>query len=106
MNFEELREFSMKIRNRLYDELNGVIRFSIYVEHKSISFNISFKDFTYSTLITDVDEKIYDGVTVEEIVDQILKDYKAQIIKCFFKSEYKKKRDRNRLLGCLEEVKE
>ena len=105
MNFEELREFAMKIRNRLYDELNGSIRFVIYESENSISFNISFKDFTHQALIKDVDEKIYKGVSVEEIVDDILKAYKAQVLKCFFKSEYKKRRDTNRLLGCLEEVK-
>ena len=102
MNFNELKEFAFKLRTRLYEELNGRIKFTIYEEQQSITVHVIFKEFNYKVLIDNIPDKIYAGTTINDICDGILKDYRKQILKAFFKSDYKKRIDSERKLGIAE----
>lgn len=101
MDFMELKEFAFKIRQKLYSELNGRIRFTVFESQNSISFTIDCKDVSYQTLLTDVSDLVYEGKPIDAICEDIMKDYKSQVLKVFFKSDYKKKRDAERSLGLL-----
>lgn len=102
MNFNELKDIALAVRTRLYEELNGRITFTIYEEQDSITVHVKFKDFDYKALIDDIPGKIYAGVTVNDICASLIKDYKYQINKAFFKSDYRKRKDAERKLGIVE----
>ena len=102
MGYEDLKEFALKVKSKLYDELNGRITFEIFENQDAILFEINFKDvFSHKEVISNIQNKIYKGVTSDEICDDILKSYKKQVLKAFFKSRYKKEKDAERKTNYL-----
>ncbi len=96
-------DFAQGIRNKLRNEINGLIKFEIYEEIDTIVFKIYFKDFDFNYGINDVQSIIYDGSS-EEVVCDILSRYKKAILNGFFKTEDRKRRDEAKLLGVESEV--
>ena len=102
MNYVELKDFAYKLKNKLCEDVNGKVTYTIYNNQESIALNIEFKDFHYTTLVTDIQDKIYQNVTIEEISESIKKDYKNEIMNSFFKSEHRKRIDNERKVIGLE----
>lgn len=97
MGYEDLKEFALKVKSKLYDEVNGRISFEIYEEQDAILFEINFKEaFVHKEVISNIQDKIFKGVTSDEICNDILNSYKKQVLKAFFKSRYKKAKDAER----------
>lgn len=97
MGYEDLKEFALKIKSKLYDEVNGRISFEIYEEQDAILFEINFKEaFTHREVISNIQTKMFKGVTSDQICNDILNSYKKQVLKAFFKSRYKKAKDAER----------
>lgn len=97
MGYEDLKEFALKIKSKLYDEVNGRISFEIYEEQDAILFEINFKEaFNHKEVISNIQDKIFKGITSDEICNDILNSYKKQVLKAFFKSRYKKAKDAER----------
>ena len=97
MGYEDLKEFALKIKSKLYDEVNGRISFEIYEEQDAILFEINFKEaFVHKEVISNIQTKMFKGITSDEICNDILNSYKKQVLKAFFKSRYKKAKDAER----------
>lgn len=97
MGYEDLKEFALKVKSKLYDEVNGRISFEIYEEQDAILFEINFKEaFVHKEVISNIQDKIFKGITSDEICNDILNSYKKQVLKAFFKSRYKKAKDAER----------
>ena len=95
-------DFAQGIRNKLRNEVNGLVKFEIYEEIDTIIFRIFFKDFDFNYGINDVQSIIYDGSS-EEVVCDILSRYKKAILNGFFKTEDRKRRDEAIRLGIQKE---
>ncbi len=95
-------DFAQSIRERLRNEVNGLIKFEIYEEIDTIVFKIFFKDFDFNYGINDVQSIIYDGSS-EEVVCDILSRYKKAILNGFFKTDDRKRRDEAIRLGIQKE---
>lgn len=97
MGYEDLKEFALKVKSKLYDEVNGRISFEIYEEQDAILFEINFKEaFVHKEVISNIQTKMFKGITSDEICNDILNSYKKQVLKAFFKSRYKKAKDAER----------
>ena len=95
-------DFAMSIRNRLKDEINGVVKFEIYGGIDTIIFKIYFKEFDFKYGLSEVQSIVYDG-RIDEVVDNILSAYRRSILNAFFKTESRKKRDAEIRLGINKE---
>lgn len=93
--------FAVSIKEKLREEVNGIVKFEIYEPIDSIIFKIYFKEFTFSYGIKDVQDIIYYGNS-EETVQNILKAYKTTILNGFFKTEERKKREEEKKEGIWE----
>ncbi len=97
MGYEDLKDFALKIKSRLYDEVNGRISFEIYEEQDAILFEINFKEaFVHKEVISNIQTKIMKGISSDHICNDILNSYKKQVLKAFFKTRYKKAKDAER----------
>lgn len=90
--------FATSIREKLKEEVNGVVKFEIYGSIDTVIFKIYFKEFDFKYGISEVQSIIYDGRS-EELVENILSAYKRAILSAFFKTENRKKRDKELALG-------
>lgn len=105
MGYEDIKEFALKVKSKLYDEVNGRISFEIYEEQDAILFEINFKEaFVHKEVISNIQDKIFKGVTSDEICNDILNSYKKQVLKAFFKSRYKKAKDAERKANNLADM--
>ncbi len=95
-------DFAQKIREKLRNEVNGLVKFEIYEEIDTIVFKIFFKDFDFNYGINDVQSIIYDGSS-EEVVCDLLSRYKKAILNGFFKTDDRKRRDEAIRLGIQKE---
>lgn len=95
-------DFAMSIRNRLKDEINGVVKFEIYGGIDTIIFKIYFKEFDFKYGISEVSSIIYDGKS-DELIEDILHAYKRAVLNAFFKTDNRKKRDAEIRLGINKE---
>lgn len=95
-------DLAMSIKEKLREEVNGVVRFEIYEPIDAIIFRIYFKEFDFNYGINNIQDIIYDGNS-SDIADEILSKYKKTILNSFFKSEDRKRRDENMCLGIKEE---
>lgn len=96
-------DFAQSIRERLRNEVNGLIKFEIYEEIDVIVFKIFFKDFDFNYGINNVQSIIYNGSS-EDVTNDILWRYKKAILNGFFKTEDRKRRDEAKRLGVESEV--
>lgn len=95
-------DFATSVRDRLREEINGVVRFEIYEPIDSVIFKIYFKDFNYSYGVNNIQDIIY-SEDAEDISSEILSNYKKVILNSFFKSEDRKRREESKRLGISEE---
>ena len=85
-------EMAEKVKRKLLDDLNGRVAVKVYAEIDTMIVFIKFKDFEYSHGINNIQEKMYAGNAVTDIVNEIKDDYKMCILKSFFKTERHKQR--------------
>lgn len=95
-------EFAKGIKNKLYEDVNGRIKFEIYDHIDTVVFKIFFKDFEFSYAVNDVQDMIYSG-SVDGLPDIIKKEYMKEIKRAFFKSESHKRRDELSRMGIHED---
>ena len=86
-------DFITPMMKKLHQEINGRIKYEVYPSVDTVIFKVRFKDFDYSYAIGHVSHHIYNGVTIEELVEEFKKEYLKAIKNAFFKSEYKKRRE-------------
>ena len=98
LNYSDFNDFAYKVKNKLCEDINGKVTYVIYSSQDGIVFNIEFKDFKFSTLVTEVQDKIYQGLSVDSICEDIENEYKAEVLKSIFKSDHRKKMDSERKL--------
>lgn len=96
MQYKEYMDLAYRIKDILKDDINGVIRFVICEKEDAIVFTLNYKDFDSMHLINNIQEKIYTGVTANEIVEGIEKEYLNRIRNMYFKSVYKKRREKEK----------
>ena len=89
-------EFANKVKGKLIEELNGYVRYELYPNIDTVIFKICFKDFDFAYALNHVSDSIYNGVTVDSIVDDFKRHYLKEIKNSFFKSEERKKRDKEK----------
>lgn len=94
MEYSDYIDYGVKVKTALIDDLNGYIDFRIHEKEDCISVDIKNHDYNFRYIIVNVTQKIYSGVTIEETVNNIEKDYWKDVRKVFFKSERKKERER------------
>lgn len=94
--------FAQTIREKLKEEVNGVVKFEIYGGIDTIIFKIYFKEFDFKYGLSEVQSIIYDG-RIDEVVDNILSAYRRSILNAFFKTDNRKKRDAEIRLGINKE---
>jgi hypothetical protein len=92
------KDYGHSIRNRLIEDVNGYVKFDLIPEADCIIFHITFKDFRFRYVITDVSQSIYHG-TSEEVVQGIEQKYRRSIMSAFFRTEENKERLERRRLG-------
>lgn len=93
MEYSIIKDFAYKVKGKLCEDVNGKITYIIYGAQDSIAINIEFKDFQFTTLITEIQDKIYQEVSVDSICEEIKKEYREKILNAFFKSEQRKRLD-------------
>lgn len=91
------------IKEKLREEVNGLVRFEVYPEVDTIVFKIIFKDFDFNYAINNIQELMYSG-GFDEQIDILLKKYRSAVLSGFFKNERRKERDRREKLGITKEM--
>lgn len=88
------------IKERLREEVNGIVRFEVYPEVDTIVFKIIFKDFGFNYAINNIQELMYsDGFDGQ--IDILLKKYRSAVLSGFFKNDKRKEREK---LGITKEL--
>lgn len=95
-------DYARSINEKLRSEVNGYVKFKVYIDIDAIIFTINFKDFDFEYAIKDIEEKIYAGDSAL-MAETILKTYRAAILSAFFKTDKRKERDNKKKLGFMEE---
>lgn len=90
-------DFVNQMKNKLHKEINGMIRYEVYPTVDTVIFKVRFKEFDFAFPINHISHNIYNGVSVDELVDEFKKEYLNAIKSAFFKSESRKKRDKEGL---------
>lgn len=98
-DYFELKDFGMKVKSKIIEEVNGYVKFEIYPDVDVIIFKIMFKEFEYkhATNIKDL-ESMEENAAVT-LANKILDDYRDCLMKSYFKTEKRKEKDRNRRMG-------
>ncbi len=97
-------EFAQTMKDKLINEVNGRIEYEIYAKVDTVIFKISFKDFSFSYAINQIQDIIYSGQSYDELVEELKKKYMRTIQNAFFKSEYKKsKLEAKKLARCYDD---
>ena len=89
-------EFANKVKGKLIAELNGFVRYELYSNIDTVIFKICFKDFDFAYALNHVADSIYNGISVDSIVEDFKKCYLKEIKNSFFKTESRKKRDKEK----------
>lgn len=72
------------IKEKLREEVNGLVRFEVYPEVDTIVFKIIFKDFDFNYAINNIQELMYSG-GFDEQIDILLKKYRSAVLSGFLK---------------------
>ena len=86
-------EFAKGFVNRLRQDINGSIKFEMFPEIDVVVIRTNFKDFTFKYAISNVQEIMMIG-SVDDQVDIFKRKYKSAINNAFFKTEDRKRRDK------------
>ena len=93
MEYQDYMDFCYKIKNKLREDVNGLVRFIIFEDQDCATFTLSYKQFESVHIVTNISEKYYIDYEVDHVVETIKEDYKQNILNMYFKSPYKKKRE-------------
>ena len=90
-------DFVNQMKDSLHKEINGVIRYEVYPTVDTVIFKVRFKDFEFAYPINHISHNIYNGISVGDLVEEFKREYLKAIRNAFFKSEARKKRDKEEL---------
>ena len=91
---EIYHEYAITQLKKIGAKINGNIRFEIYPDNDMVMFRTEFKGFTYNHVFGNIQDRMYSGN--DDAVNEFLKGYKEALMRCFFKSEEKKKWEKKR----------
>ncbi len=97
-------DFANGVKGKLIEDLNGFVRYELYPNIDTVIFKICFKEFDFAFALNHVSEIIYKGVTTDSIVEEFKKEYLKEIKNSFFKTEARKKRDKEKEYKRYEDV--
>lgn len=93
MKYSEYKNLGYKIKEKLMEDVNGIISFIVFDNDDSLTIDIENDGFVCRYLLACVSVKMDMGRTVEDFVEDIKAYYDNQIHNKYFKSIYKKRRE-------------
>lgn len=93
---KEYYEFGTKLISKIKQECNGDVTFEAYEKVDMILIRITFKGYRFNWPCDYVQNRIACGESINDIYKQFKDDYSDEIHKSFFKSQERKKRDKER----------
>ncbi len=92
MSEDIYREYASALLKKVKDKVNGYVVFELYPYADTVLIRAENKDFKFSYVFKDIQDRMLSGE--DDALDEFITAYKADLMRCFFKSEKKKEWER------------
>ena len=93
MTVEIIQSIKNNIKNKLITKVKGTVSVYHFYETETSEINISISIQNYAHIfhytIYDIESELYKGTSLDDLVDQVLKQYKFTLFAKFFKTPRK-----------------